>query len=183
MTGFHADDHVEGGIIERHGLCIAANEIQSGQLVNFATQLYAWPVEIESGVGSRVHLPNQVRRSAPVAATHLQHLLTADVVLARGGMIKLNAVAPGFVGRRQWNRHRGVFFITPVDKRQVVVAVEHSGLDCIAVLAQEVSNARIEDQMRKRACGSRDQPVIPHPFCQRHGASIPVVRQRAKFHD
>lgn len=63
----------------------------------------------------------EVRGSAAVSATDLQHLLAAQIDLGRGAVVQVDVGSVGLVGCLQWQVHRRIFLIGPVDEHDFVV--------------------------------------------------------------
>ena len=120
VRGFDIEHHVEGFVVEGQVLGIASYEIQTGQIVSFLAKLDTGLVQVQPRVGGRLQGAHEVRGSAAVAATDLQHPFAAQIRLGRRAVVQVDVGSVGLVGRLQRQGHRRILFIGPVDEHNFV---------------------------------------------------------------
>ncbi|BBA89442.1 hypothetical protein MPSD_40690 [Mycobacterium pseudoshottsii JCM 15466] len=55
-----------------------------------------------------------------MAATDLQHALTTQISLGRRPVIQVDVASVRLVGRLQWQVHRRIFLVSPVDEHKLI---------------------------------------------------------------
>ena len=133
MRGFDIDHHVEGLIAEGQVLGVALHEIQAGHVVPFSAKVDAGLVQIQPRVGGRAQGTHEVRGSAAVTATDLQHPFAVDIHLSCRAVVELHEVPVGLIGRRQWQAHRRILLVAGVEEQHFISA-ELAGEDGVPVL-------------------------------------------------
>jgi hypothetical protein len=111
---------------------------------------------------------HEVRGSAAVAATDLQHPLAAEIHLGRRTVVELDAEPVGLVGLRQRQGHRWILLIAEVEKHHVIVAVVAgvvAGEEGERVLRHACHNERAEYK-------AVDERVVYEAAEDRHGVSM-----------
>src|SRR3954447_4274984 len=134
VRGLDVDHRIKGFVREGQVLGVALHEIQAGQLVPLPAEVNGGRVEVQPRVGGGMHRPYKVGGSAPMATADFQHFLAAEIDLACGLVVELNAAPVGLVGLVERQTHRRVFLVAPVQEDDVLLPDEPTGHQGIPVL-------------------------------------------------
>ena len=126
MRGFDIDHCVEGFVDEGQILRVALHEVQPGQIVPFSAERNPGRVEVQPRIRDRAQGAHEVRSAAPVAATDLKDLCAREIRLGRRGVVELDVVPVGLVGRHERQTHRRILLIAQIEK-QDIIRVEPAG--------------------------------------------------------
>ena len=79
MRGFDVDDGIEGFLGEGQVFRVALDEIEARNVMALFAERDAGGIEVEPGLFRGFECAGELGRAATVAATHFEHVLSADV--------------------------------------------------------------------------------------------------------